>query len=343
MKPIAALGTLGVCLAVAVAIQERPFRVERTVFLMGTRATFVVETVDRETGLAQLERMVRVIEDAEAELSTWRDDSAFSTLNRRPVDEPWQVSASLCAVLDELATWHRATDGAFDPAVGRLVAAWGLRAGGRQPSPNELEAASARTGFGHIALDRETCTVTRRADVALDAGGFGKGAALQRVRRAERRAPGAWLIDFGGQMAVSGEAGDGAWPVAIAHPTLRDVPALELLLGDGSLATSGGSERDLVIDGTATRIGHILDPRTGRPVSRRASVTVWHQDDFVADVLSTALYVIGPKEGLAWAEARGIAACFIVPEAGDDPDAVTVRATKAFRQRFELAATGRPR
>ena len=36
------------------------------------------------------------------------------------------------------------------------------------------------------------------------------------------------------------------------------------------------------------RIGHILDPRSGRPVVRRASVTVWHPDALAADALSTA-------------------------------------------------------
>jgi thiamine biosynthesis lipoprotein ApbE len=52
----------------------------------------------------------------------------------------------------------------------------------------------------------------------------------------------------------------------------------------------------------------------------------------IADVLSTALYVMGIDEGLAWAEARQIAACFLVP----DPEgpAVTIRATRPFRQRF---------
>ena len=171
--------------------------------------------------------------------------------------------------------------------------------------------------------------------MTLDAGGFGKGEALDRVREAERDRPGAWLIDFGGQVAVSGESVAGAWPAAVAHPTRRDTPVLELLLAAGSLATSGGSERDLVLESGA-RFGHIIDPRTGRPVSRSASVTVWHEDAFAADVLSTALYVMGPEEGLAWAGDYGFAVCFIVPDlpSGD----VTFRATPAFAARFPLPA-----
>ena len=312
---------------------ENPVRVERTVFLMGTIATFVAEAPDREAGLEKLERMVRVIERTESELSTWRDDSVLSAVNAQPVGEPLPVSPAVCGLLGRVAEWHAATDGAFDPAVGRLVDAWGLRAEGRQPDDEEREAALAVSGLGHLALDSEACAVTRLAAVALDAGGFGKGEALDRVREAERDRSGAWFIDFGGQMAVSGAASDGGWRVGVAHPARRGLSVLELSLAAGSLATSGGSERDLLLENGA-RIGHIIDPRSGRPVSRSASVTVWHESAFVADALSTALYVMGPEEGIAWAAAHGIAACFIAadPDSGD----VAFRATSAFEARFAL-------
>ena len=314
---------------------ERPVRVERTVFLMGTVATFVAEAADREAGLARLERMVRLIEETEAELSTWRNGSVLSAVNRQPVGEALAAPPEICGLLGRVAYWQGATGGAFDPAVGRLIDAWGLREGGRQPDDESLEAAMAASGLAHLTLDPDPCAVTRRAAVTLDAGGFGKGESLDRVREAERERPGAWLIDFGGQVAVSGETAGGAWTVGIAHPERRDTPVVELPLAAGSLATSGGSERDLTPDG-GDRIGHVIDPRSGWPVTRPASVTVWHEDAFAADVLSTALYVMGPDEGLAWAEARGFAACFIVTGAGSG--GVTFRATPAFEARFPLPA-----
>lgn len=313
--------------------EELPVRVERAVFLMGTVASFVAEAADRETGLARLERMVRVIEETEAELSTWRNDSVLSAVNRQPVGEPLPSPSAVCGLLMRLADWRESTGGAFDPAVGSFIDAWGLRAEGRRPDRAALVAAMAVSGLGHLVVDPDRCAITRRAAVTLDAGGFGKGEALERVRDAERDRPGAWLIDFGGQVAVSGAGAGGAWPVAVAHPTRRDTPVLDLLLASGSLATSGGSERDLILE-DGGRIGHVIDPRTGRAVARAASVTVWHEDALAADVLSTALYVMGSEEGIAWAEAGGFAACFIVaaPGSGD----VAFRATSAFEARFPL-------
>ena len=167
--------------------------------------------------------------------------------------------------------------------------------------------------------------------MVIDAGGFGKGVALDRVRHAIRDEPGSWLIDFGGQVAVSSNAGHGGWSIAVAHPEFRDVPILELDLDEGSVATTGGSERDIVT-ANDVRLGHVIDPRTGQTVSRPGSVTVWHHDALVADMLSTALYVMDAQDAVRWSEARGIAAYFadVNPATG----LVDRTATEAFSARF---------
>jgi len=77
-------------------------------------------------------------------------------------------------------------------------------------------------------------------------------------------------------------------------------------------------------------IGHILDPRTGRPLKFDGSVSVWHESALVADILSTALYVMGPEEGFAWAQARGLSVCYLLESHGK----VKVKATRAFNERF---------
>ena len=145
------------------AAASTPHAVERTVYLMGTRARLVLLARDRAAGLRRLEAMVESLEQTEAELSTWRTDSALSALNRQPVDEPLQLPAPVCALWGELTAWHRATNGAFDPALGALSNAWGLRETGRRPSPGRLAAARAVTGLTHFRFEASTCRVTRLA------------------------------------------------------------------------------------------------------------------------------------------------------------------------------------
>jgi thiamine biosynthesis lipoprotein len=310
-------------------------RVVRQVHMMGTEATLEIYSESRDSGLESLERFVRVLEDAETELSTWQPDSVLSLLNRHPVGSPFEVDESLCEVVTEMFGWHRRTQGAFDPTVGSLIDAWGLHDDGRVPGSDELASARHRSGMGHLRMDAADagCTLTRLRDVQIDVGGFGKGEGLDRVRRLSEANSGSvsenWMINLGGQVIVHGRPPEEiAWEVGLAHPIDREETVRTIQLTSGSIATSGGSESDIQEGGL--RLGHILDPRSGETVVSTESVAVWHADALVADILSTALYVMGVDQGLAWAKENGIAAVFMIPRS----DAVDLRASSLFERTF---------
>jgi thiamine biosynthesis lipoprotein len=330
LKTVAPL-VLAAC--VALSADNTPLvLVTRDVYLMGTRARLSAYTETHDGGLATLESALEAIETTEQELSTWRHSSQISALNRHPVGEAWTATPHLCRMFVDVWQWHRATGGAFDPAIGRLIAAWDVHGEGTVPTDHAALTARASSSLALLAFDGDDCTLTRRADVAVDVGAFGKGEALDRV--ADVLGDGPWMIDLGGQITVGGRSPqDGAWPIGIAHPRQRDVPALQIEMTSGSLSTSAGSERDLNVDGT--RVGHVLDPRTGRPAPFSGSVSVWHERGLAADVLSTALYVMGPEEGIRWADSRDIAACYLVPVRGT----LRIEMTRAFRRLLRSAAT----
>jgi len=270
---------------------------------MGTLLRGTAEAPSKAQAEAALEAAVSEIERWERLLSTWDPATPMSGANRGAVGAPTPVPEELVSVLAEAFGWSSRTGRAFDPTVGALVDAWDLRGAGRRPTDGQRTVALARSGPRTFSVSRPDGTVTRRVHGAwIDTGAFGKGAALRAAAdtlcaHGVTRA----TIDLGGQVLVIGGEGD-PLEVAVAHPARRDEPAVLLLMVDASVATSGTSERAVTVDGK--RLGHILDPRTGLPVADRGSVSVVSADPFVADVLSTALFVMGPEAGLAWAEAR---------------------------------------
>ena len=299
--------------------------VSRDAYLMGTRVHLAVHVDDRESGLLTLESALAALEQTEDELSNWRRSSEISMLNREPLHHRRALAARLCLAFKDVWQWQRESGAAFDPAIGQLLEAWKVHGAGAIPSPATLAAALASSGIAQFDFDPRGCTISRRSDVILDTGAFGKGEALDRAAAVLGTAP--WIIDLGGQVSVGGNTprGDG-WTILVAEPHRRDVPALRVRLTHGSLATSAGSERDLLVGGK--RVGHIIDPRTGYPASFDGSVTVWHERGLVADILSTALYVMGPEPGLRWAEERRLAACYLIPEGST----LRVAATAAFHR-----------
>ena len=305
--PLVLLLLLGACSGAP----PRTVQVERRVMLMGTSLEITVEAADRGAGLAASERAVEALETAEARLSTWRDDSELARLNRAPLGEP--VSLSL-ALFSDLATARRCwqeTGGAFDPAIGPLVQAWGLRTGGRLPDERERRQAVAASRMEGLRLEPRLA-VREQPGLLLEEGGFGKGAGLRdAIGVLSRAGVSRASLDLGGQVAVLGRG----WTIPVADPRRRDRPVIALSIDGGSVSTSGNGERGIEVNGR--RLGHILDPRTGEPAADFGSLTVWTADPLRADCLSTGLYVLGPDRALRWAAThRGVEVLVLHPEGG---------------------------
>jgi thiamine biosynthesis lipoprotein len=274
-------------------------RVERRVMLMGTVLEIAVEAPDRAAALAASEKAVAALEAAEARLSTWREETELARLNRAPVGERVPLSPELAADLGAARRCWQATGGAFDPAVGPLVKAWGLRGRPKTPGAAELVAAVAASRMEGLMLEGGAA-VRARADLAIEEGGFGKGAGLGNAVAVLAADPAVSraVLDLGGQVAVYArrlpEGRPEPWKVPVADPRRRGRTVAELTVDGGSVSTSGTSERGR----------HILDPRTGAPASDFGSLTVWTADPLTADCLSTGLYVMGPEAAMAWAAAH---------------------------------------
>jgi FAD:protein FMN transferase len=289
-------------------------RVHRTSALMGTTATISVAAQSRLDALAMSETAMRTMEELESVLSSWQPASELSALNAAPVGSEAHPSSGLGALLAEAASWVRLTDGAFEPVVGALIDAWDLRGGGREPTRSELRAALEAVGPRGMHIDPESGVVRRLVDAAwIDAGAFGKGAALRSARDTLRaRGTPSAILDLGGQLLYMGEDDH---DIPVAHPARRDASAAVLRVRNVSVATSGVSERFIDVGGE--QYGHILDPRTGLPVPAWGSVTVVAEDPLEADIVSTALYVMGAEAGLRWARNRGtVAALFLMYSGG---------------------------
>jgi thiamine biosynthesis lipoprotein len=279
--------------------------VEREAYVMGTTLRIAVAAPSRPEGIRAIEDAFEAVRRVDGLLSTWRDDSEIARLNQAPVGQPVHLSPLLYALLRDAARWVDLTGGAFDPAIGSLIDAWDLRGQGRTPSSEALARARAAGGIGHFVFADSAHTATRTDSASwLDTGGFGKGVALGEARRALlRRHVTAGRLNFGGQVLVIGRDPSGAdWTVPVAHPARRAEPAARLRLRDRSASTSSQSEHFVTVGGK--RLGHIVDPRTGRPVPAWGSVTVVAEDPAAADAASTALLVLGPEAGAKWAEGR---------------------------------------
>jgi thiamine biosynthesis lipoprotein len=279
----------------------------RQVAVMGTVLEMTLSARDRGTALAASQSVLDAVDEVERRLSTWREDSELSRFNRSVSGIEVGLSPELEADLREVRRWWLETGGAFDPGLSSLVEAWDLRGGRRPPSDSERATARAAAGLDHLFLGSGAGS-RAAAGFGIEEGGFGKGIALREAAAAALAAGASCVVmNFGGQVQVAGGCED-QW-VEIADPRRRNRGVARLSLDSGSAATSGNSERGMVVDGV--EFGHLLDPLSGRPVPSWGAVTVVASDPVTADCLATALYVMGPHRGAEWLRAHpGIEAVF---------------------------------
>lgn len=270
------------------------------------------------------------LDEVVAGMSTWEHGSDLCRFNRADTGTWQALPSSFFDVLQHALEIARLSDGAFDPTAGALVDAWGFgptaadAATPRVPDAATLADARSRAGWRRLELDAERRAARQPGGLSLDLSAIAKGYGVDRVSR-HLRAIGfdSHLVEVGGELRGAGTKPDGRpWWVALERPasdgvgvdgagagaaTMQTLVALHGL----SVATSGDYRRWFEQDGV--RYSHTVDPRDGWPVRHGlASVTVLHAECMTADALSTALTVMGPRDGLAFAEREAIAALFVV-------------------------------
>lgn len=283
---------------VALVLAARPagaqVRREYAELHMGVAARIVLHAPDDRKARAAARAAFARIAELEDKMSDYRPQSEARRLERRA--GTWvPVSRELFAVLARAVAIARATDGAFDPTIGPLVALWReARRGGRLPARAALDSARALVGWRRLGLDPARRRVRLAAPgMRLDLGAIAKGYILQEAL-GTLRAHGVTraLLEAGGDVVV-GDAPPGRAGWAVETPgTDAVVAARAASLVRAAVATSGPAAQFVEIDGT--RYSHVVDPRTGVGLTTAATATVVAPDGATADALATALTVLGP-------------------------------------------------
>ncbi|HSD11211.1 MAG TPA: FAD:protein FMN transferase [Candidatus Binatia bacterium] len=270
--------------------RESSVRVHEAHYVMGTLLDLTVDAPKREIGRAWIHQAVAEARSLDAELTSFDADSALSQLNRRAGSGFRRVPPDLYRVLALSRDLSAATEGAFDVTVSPLVTLWRRSvAENRWPTAVELAEARAVVGFDKVRLRAPDQVELSSPGVALELGGIGKGYAADRIAELLRRAGAeSALVNFGesSMVAVGPRASEPAWPIWVRRGEALDGP---LFLRDMALSTSESFGESGRVKGT--RIGHIIDPRTGEPLERSAQATVLAPTGAEAEAWSKALLI----------------------------------------------------
>lgn len=279
--------------------------------MMGTRVEIQLWAADEATGRRLLASGIAEFERIEAAMSTYRESSEISLVNREAAGRAVPVSAELHDLVQRSLELSVTTGGAFDitfDSVGRL---YDFRRGVR-PDEVSIRANLPAIDYRHVLLGDAPDTIRfTMPGTRINLGGIAKGYACERVIALLRRAGVSnALANAGGDTRLLGDRRGKPWVVGIRDPDDGARWVTRLALDNEAISTSGDYERFFEEDGV--RYHHILDPKSGKSASGVRSVTIIGPDATLTDGLSTSVFVLGPERGLALIEATpGYAAVII--------------------------------
>ena len=277
---------------------------------MGTSYSITLSGRVNRSELEELPKLIQTeLGEINRQMSTWDPNSEISAINRSDEAGPYDISPSFATVIDKSILLSRATRGAFDPTLNPLLNLWGFGSEipeRKIPSDAEIAATREKTGWDKIWLDENRKLWKAIPRLELNLGAIAKGHGVDQIARLLSNAGYEnWFVEIGGEVVVRGNNPDGdPWRIGIQFPSRNPMDSrLQgiIYLTGGAVATSGDYRNYIEEDGAT--YSHILDPRSGRTVlSDTASVTVTAPSCMEADGVATALFVMGPEEGLPWIE-----------------------------------------
>lgn len=251
--------------------------------------------------------------------NSYVQDSEVSEFNRE--GKLLNPSFTFRDMMDSTLKFHRMSEGYFEPTLYPLIKSWGFSFEKRE----ELDSARvsellAMTGFENVLHIADSGYFATRTGVMLDITGLGEGYAIDKlVEVVEKNGIEDYMVEIGGEMKAKGINSRGTvWTIGIEDPSKAEMGLTSSMLTkvelDNRSISSSGNYRKYYIDEAGNRRPHILDPKTGFPVSHSmVSVSVLAPSATQADALATAFMAMGAEKAKVLAESiPGVEAMFVI-------------------------------
>ncbi len=274
---------------------------EVTTYFMNTVVQIKVEY--RSEVKAELNQIINILKNQAEQFDRYQAFSLVSKINQAE-GKKVEINKSLAEIILTTKQYYYLLNGSFDITIAPLLDLWGFGKDSRNTVPSQAEIRSVLelVNFEQVEITKENKKYFLKLAPGqkIDLGGIAKGFIVdQAVQLLEEAGYQHVFVNAGGNIKVSGKKIDGtSWQIGIRLPKgeqpLTSQPVLKLTRG--AVATSGDYERYFEVDGK--KYSHLINPKTGYPADELRSVTVYAEQALIADLLSTALFMLEPARAI---------------------------------------------
>lgn len=270
------------------------FEQERAI--MGTSITAEVWDDHRQHAEECIQKVMDEMHRIDSLMSPFHEDTPLAKINREAAKHPVKTPVELYNLIKKSFIYSRMSHGAFDISFASAGYLYNYR---KKIKPTDAQLKHAIIDYRQIILNDAQHTIKfNKPGMRLDLGGIAKGYAVDNsIRILQKCGIQHARVSAGGDSRLLGDRHGRPWIIGIQNPRKKNATVLAMPLSDVAVSTSGDYERYFVKDGE--RYSHILNPRTGKSAKGLWSVTIIGPNATTTDALSTTLFVLGVKKGLA--------------------------------------------
>lgn len=292
------------CLCVFITtalLAQEVFSEKKTLKLMGCRFEITAVATDKTIAKQAIEDGINEISRIEKLISEWDSTSQTSAINQHAGIAPVKVGKELYDLIFRSNKVSELTDGTFDISFASMDKIWHFdKAEHPLPDSITVKMAAANINWRNIVLDAQQQTVfLREKGMKIGFGAIGKGYSANRAKAVMEKVPGVvgGVVNASGDLLAWGQSNhqDG-WSIQIADPKDKSKALGWIRLNDLAIVTSGDYEKYFTSNGI--RYAHIINPKTGYPITGIKSVTIICPDAEISDALATSVCVMGVDKGL---------------------------------------------
>ena len=273
--------------------------ITRNEAIMGTRCAVELWSDDPARGEAAIASVFDDMKRIDRLMSTWKEDTEISKVNREGSLHPVKISKELFRLLQVSVEYSELTHGAFDITYASVGYLYDFKKG-VHPDPKAIAQALPGINWRHMVLDAKKTTVFFTSPgMRIDLGGIAKGYSVDRgIEILQKQGVTRAMVNAGGDTRIIGDRFGKPWVVGVRDPDREGKVFLRLPLSDTAFSTSGDYERYFDEDGK--RFHHIIDPKTGDSARKVRSVTVISGTATRTDALTKSVFIMGAEEGIAF-------------------------------------------
>ena len=263
--------------------------VYRNFFAMGTRFDLVLPGIEEQKGDYICSLVTKEVNRIQELLSNYNESSVLTQLNKSAFHSPFHADDELFELICRLKKLHVSSLGFFDITLGNYKD-YGDGTLKSEPKVNKLS-----LGLDDlITVPGENSVRFARQEISIDSGGFGKGFALEKVKKI--------LMDYdilqaflsfgeSSLMALGDHPFGEGWKIGI--PDIYSSESVYVFhLKNSALSVSGNT----LSNRNKYPRGHIINPLTGEREIKTGIVCVSGPSPFEVEILSTALFISGENQ-----------------------------------------------